>query len=356
MPRMITLDKGAAAPLYQQVKAGLLAQINAGAFTPDQPIPTERELAESLGLSRLTVRRSILELAEQGLLRRIPGRGTFIVTGVPKPPMSTVSLVMPGDRLPYDLSGPFYMHLLDSLYRAVQPATLALRGAATGPERLRDSQGIVALWVTERQRLQELAATGLPLVGYECAPDPAAPECDNISHANEDGSYAAACSLIGLGHTDIGMIMHHTTVAAERRAGFERAMRQHGLAPPAGRIHTAMATSEAGYALGRRLLLDAGNAPTALLCTDDTIAYGVLAAAQELGRQVPGFLSIVGFGDLGQFTTPALSSVRMDIAASGRETVRLLRERAADPSLPPRSVILPTEYIRRASCGPPRAP
>jgi DNA-binding LacI/PurR family transcriptional regulator len=45
----------------------------------------------------------------------------------------------------------------------------------------------------------------------------------------------------------------------------------------------------------------------------------------------------------------------MDIAASGRETVRLLRERAADPSLPPRSVILPTEYIRRASCGPPRA-
>jgi len=45
----------------------------------------------------------------------------------------------------------------------------------------------------------------------------------------------------------------------------------------------------------------------------------------------------------------------VDVAASGREAVRLLKERSANPSLPPRSVILPTEYIRRASCGPPRA-
>jgi DNA-binding LacI/PurR family transcriptional regulator/DNA-binding transcriptional regulator YhcF (GntR family) len=352
---MIKLDKGAKDPLYLQVKAGLLAQINSGAFTPDKPIPTERELADSLGLSRLTVRRSIVELAQQGLLRRIPGRGTFIVTGAAKPPISSVSLVMAGEQIPYDLSGPFFMHLLNSLYNAIQPATLALRGVGTSPEQMRDSQGMVALWVLEQQKLKELAALGIPLVGYECAPDPAAPAFDNISHANEGGSYAAACSLINLGHTDIGMIMHPTTVAAERRAGFERAMNQHGLSLKPERIHTSMATSEAGYALGRRLLLDPSKVPTALLCTDDTIAYGVMAAAQELGRAVPGFISIIGFGDLGKFTTPALSSVRMDIAASGREAVRLLKERSANPSLPPRSVILPTEYIRRASCGPPRA-
>ncbi len=352
---MIKLDKGAKDPLYLQVKAGLLAQINSGAFTPDKPIPTERELADSLGLSRLTVRRSIVELAQQGLLRRIPGRGTFIVTGAAKPPISSVSLVMAGEQIPYDLSGPFFMHLLNSLYNAIQPATLALRGVGTSPEQMRDSQGMVALWVLEQQKLKDLAALGIPLVGYECAPDPAAPAFDNISHANEGGSYAAACSLINLGHTDIGMIMHPTTVASERRAGFERAMSQHGLSLKPERIHNSMATSEAGYAIGRRLLLDPSKVPTALLCTDDTIAYGVMAAAQELGRSVPGFISIIGFGDLGKFTTPALSSVRMDIAASGREAVRLLKERSANPSLPPRSVILPTEYIRRASCGPPRA-
>jgi DNA-binding LacI/PurR family transcriptional regulator/DNA-binding transcriptional regulator YhcF (GntR family) len=352
---MIKLDKGAKDPLYLQVKAGLLAQINAGAFTPDKPIPTERELADSLGLSRLTVRRSIVELAQQGLLRRIPGRGTFIITGAAKPPINSVSLVLAGEQIPYDLSGPFFMHLLNSLYTAIQPATLALRGVGTSPEQMRDSQGMVALWILEQQKMKELAALGIPLVGYECAPDPAAPAFDNISHANEGGSYAAACSLISLGHTDIGMIMHPTTVAGERRAGFERAMSQHGLALKPDRIHTSMATSEAGYALGRRLLLDPSKVPTALLCTDDTIAYGVMAAAQESGRPVPGFISIIGFGDLGKFTTPALSSVRMDIAASGREAVRLLKERSANPALPPRSVILPTEYIRRASCGPPRA-
>lgn len=351
---MIKLDKGAKDPLYLQVKAGLLAKINSGAFSPDQPIPTERELAESLGLSRLTVRRSIVELAQQGLLRRIPGRGTFIVTGAAKPPISNVTLLLAGETIPYDLSGPFFMHLLSGLYTAVQPATLALRGSGTVAEQLRDCQGVVALWVLEQQRLAEVAALGIPVVGYECAPDPAAPAFDNISHANEAGSYAAACSLISLGHRDIGMVTHGTGVCAERRAGFERAMRQHGLPVPPERILSAMATSEAGYATGRRLLLDPGKAPTALLCTDDTIAYGVMAAVQELGRSVPGFISIIGFGDLGNFTTPALSSVRMDIAASGREAVRLIKERSANPALPPRSVILPTEYIRRASCGPPR--
>jgi len=352
---MIKLDKGAKDPLYLQVKAGLLAQINAGAFTPDKPIPTERELAESLGLSRLTVRRSIVELAQQGLLRRIPGRGTFIIIGAAKPPITAISLVLAGTEIPYDLSGPFFMHLLSGLYSTIQPATLSLRGMATSAEQMRDCQGMVALWVMDEQKLRDLAAIGVPLVGYECAPDPANPLFDNVSHANEVGSYTAACSLINLGHRDIGMVMHPTTVAAERRAGFERAMRQHGLAVPPERVYNSMATSEAGYAVGRRLLLDPSKAPTALLCTDDTIAYGIMAAAQEHGRAVPGFMSIIGYGDLGKFTTPALSSVRMDIAASGREAVRLLRERSANPSLPPRSIILPTEYIRRASCGPPRA-
>jgi DNA-binding LacI/PurR family transcriptional regulator/DNA-binding transcriptional regulator YhcF (GntR family) len=351
---MIKLDMGAKEPLYLQVKAGLLAQINSGAFSPDQPIPTERELSEALGLSRLTVRRSIVELAQQGLLRRIPGRGTFIVSGAAKPAISAVSLLLSGEQVPYDISGPFFMHLLSGLYSAIQPATLAMRGIGTSPEQLRDSQGIVALWVIEQQKLVELAALGIPMVGYECAPDPAAPAFDNISHANEGGSHAAACSLINLGHRDIGIAMHATSVAKERHAGFERAMRQHGLPIPPERIINTMSTSEAGYALGRRLLLDPDNAPTALMCTDDTIAYGVMAAMQEAGRSVPDFISIIGYGDLGRFTTPALSSVRMDIAASGREAVRLLKERSANPSLPARSVILPTEYIRRASCAPPR--
>jgi len=351
---MITIDKGGKDPLYVQVKAGILAQINAGAFTAGKPIPTERDFADELGLSSLTVRRAIVELAQQGLLRRIPGRGTFIITGVAKPPISTLSLVLPGD-IPYDLTGPFFMHLLKGLYSAIQPATLSIRGVASEVQSPQDSQGILAQWILDPQNLYRLSSGGIPLVGYECAADPKAPIFDNICHANESGSYAAACSLIHLGHHDIGMVMHPTPSGAERRAGFERAMQQHGLHIPPERIYTSMNSGEAGYTFGRRLLADPAKAPTALLCTDDTLAYGILAAAQELGRPVPEFMSIIGFGDLGTFTTPALSSVRMDIAASGRTAVQLLKERSANPSLPPRGIILPTEYIRRASCGPARS-
>lgn len=350
---MITLNRGSTEPLYLQVKAGILAQIEAGAYPAGKPLPTEAEYAKALGLSSLTVRRSIVELAQQGLVRRIPGRGTFIISGAAKSPLSRVSLLLPSD-IPYDLSGRFAMHLMHGLHGAIHPSTLVLRSSSSDAAELNDSQGIVALWVIDPQEMQRLAAHGTPLVGYECAADPAAPAFDNISHANESGSYAAASSLINLGHTDIGCVIHATSSGAERRAGFQRAMRQHGLPVRPERIFTVMNTGEAGYAFGRRLLADPATAPTALVCSDDTMAVGILAAARELGVQVPESLSIVGFGDLGTFTTPALSSVRMDIVTSGRIAVQLLQERIANPTLPPRSVVLPTEYIRRASCGPPR--
>ena len=352
---MIKLDKGSKDPLYLQVKAGLLAQINAGTFTLDQPIPTERELAVTLGLSRLTVRRSIVELAQEGLVRRIPGRGTFITSGVSKPPLSNVTLIFSRENPPEPMVSPFPMHLMNGLFQALHPAALSLRHQPVDFDRLRETQGIVALWALDPQQLRMLIETGIPLVAYECAPDVTGPTYDTINHANEPGSYDAVASLINLGHRDIGCAIHSTSIGQERRAGYERAMRHYGLPVRPERIYDTMPSGEAGYALGLRLLDDPKNAPTALFCSDDSIALGVLSAAHELGLEVPKFISIIGFGDVGLYSTPALSSVRMNIHASGREAIRLLKERAANPSLPSRQLLLPTEYIRRASCGPRRS-
>jgi DNA-binding LacI/PurR family transcriptional regulator len=351
---MIKLDKGSSDPLYRQIKEGLLAKIHSGAFPPDEPIPTERELAESLGLSRLTVRRSILELVDEGLVRRIRGRGTFIVTGAPKAPINAVAFVLSED-VPLDLGGPFLAHLLFGLHVACQPAFLSLRNVPQESTELKDCQGIVALWVLNSESLRRVTESGIPVVGYECPPGVSGPVYDTIGHDNEAGAFAAVSSLISLGHRDIGCVTQPTSGGLERKAGYERAMLKHGLKPTAERMYTCMSTGEAGYAFGRTLLAHAKTAPTALFCSDDLIANGVLIAMNELGLRCPDFMSIVGFGDLGLFCTPSLSSVRMDIRTSGRDAILLLKERAADPSLPARHHVLPTEFIRRASCGSPRS-
>jgi len=64
--------------LIKQVREGLRQEISGHRWLPGQRIPSERELAESLGLSRLTVRLAMNDLVSEGLLQRQQGKGTYV--------------------------------------------------------------------------------------------------------------------------------------------------------------------------------------------------------------------------------------------------------------------------------------
>jgi len=66
-------------PLYYQLKRILLRQIQDGDIIPDKAIPSETELQERYGVSRITVRRALSDLASEGYISRQPGRGTFVL-------------------------------------------------------------------------------------------------------------------------------------------------------------------------------------------------------------------------------------------------------------------------------------
>jgi GntR family transcriptional regulator len=65
-------------PLYLQVARHLRELIARGALRPDAPLPAERELAEKLNVSRVTLRKALQELAGDGLIDQRPRAGTFI--------------------------------------------------------------------------------------------------------------------------------------------------------------------------------------------------------------------------------------------------------------------------------------
>ena len=65
-------------PLYLQIQEYLAEQIASGNLKPETRIPSERELSSELGISRMTVRRAITELVNEGLLERVHGAGTFV--------------------------------------------------------------------------------------------------------------------------------------------------------------------------------------------------------------------------------------------------------------------------------------
>jgi GntR family transcriptional repressor for pyruvate dehydrogenase complex len=65
--------------LGDRIAARLLADIVAGTYPPDAPLPPEVELAERVGASRLTVRDAIRILRHQGVVRVVRGRGTYVL-------------------------------------------------------------------------------------------------------------------------------------------------------------------------------------------------------------------------------------------------------------------------------------
>lgn len=74
----ILLDKHSSTPIYVQIEEYLKKRILTGEFAIGMAIPSERELTDMLGVSRMTVRQSITNLVSEGRLYRERGRGTYV--------------------------------------------------------------------------------------------------------------------------------------------------------------------------------------------------------------------------------------------------------------------------------------
>jgi GntR family transcriptional regulator len=75
---MGVLDKDLPVPLYHQLELVLKAEIESGRWQPEAQLPTESQIAERFGVSKITVRQALQALAEQGYISRQQGRGTFV--------------------------------------------------------------------------------------------------------------------------------------------------------------------------------------------------------------------------------------------------------------------------------------
>lgn len=74
--KVVTADTGVA--LHRQLFLVLRDEIARGALVPGDPLPSEQSLCDQFGVSRITVRRALADLAEQGLIERRHGVGSFV--------------------------------------------------------------------------------------------------------------------------------------------------------------------------------------------------------------------------------------------------------------------------------------
>lgn len=73
-----TLDRQSVVPLYYQIQQSILDQIRSGALKAGQPVPSEQELAQRMGVSRMTARQALKSLCNMGVAYSQRGKGTFV--------------------------------------------------------------------------------------------------------------------------------------------------------------------------------------------------------------------------------------------------------------------------------------
>lgn len=161
--------------------------------------------------------------------------------------------------------------------------------------------------------------------------------------------------LHGLGHRRIGFIGGRTTDnerARRRYNGVLQAVANCGMAlVPGAALETEYGFREGFVAM--QAVLGKATPITAMVCGNDYLAAGALAALDQAGVVVPQQMSVVGFNDndFAPFLHPPLSTVRVPISGLGEQAAQHLLQRLQGLQPPPPS-LLPVELVLRASTGP----
>jgi DNA-binding LacI/PurR family transcriptional regulator len=163
--------------------------------------------------------------------------------------------------------------------------------------------------------------------------------------------------LVTLGHRRIGFVSGpaNYVVVARKLEGYRQAIAEAGAAADDDLVIDSVFSVEGGRAATAALVhLGA----TAVVAASDLMALGTILGARELGLDIPGLWSAVGFDDtfLMAYTDPPLTTVRQPIKAMCDHATRLLLDELGGGTVLAREFLFRPELVVRASTGAAIAP
>jgi LacI family transcriptional regulator len=186
------------------------------------------------------------------------------------------------------------------------------------------------------------------------------PKASTIVLDYSTGIHAAIRHLSDLGHRGIAFLAgpHGLHSAVTRENEFRAAMQAAGLPTQQKWVIECDHTLKGGVA-GFEQLTKLATCPTAIVCSNDMTAIGVLRAAYMDGLHVPQDLSVVGLDDIdfAEFTLPPLTTIRLSRVDLARAAFDALHMQAEDPRNPQmqREFLVSTSLVVRGSTAAPRA-
>jgi len=171
-----------------------------------------------------------------------------------------------------------------------------------------------------------------------------------IDYAN--GARLAMRHLYELGHREIGYVGFS---GSEKYRGYWRCLEELGLRydPRCVEFLHELDLQPgilAGFQSVQRMIA-ARSLPSALLVTNDFVAMGVMEGLAIAGLRAPDQISVVGFDDLGQKTSPLLTTVRVDLAQVGRLAANALLRKMNSQVIEAEHTVVPVELVVRGTTG-----
>ena len=330
-------------------------EIQSAGLRSGDKLPPERELARRCRCNHLTVRKALKQLAAQGIIHTIPGRGSFL--GSPKtgrrPAQQSdrIGFIFPDDEI-------FYYRIFAAVERmaasrGLHPVVHLTGGSPRKENDLLnyfDHAGTPALIAVPNRLCAECyRRLRIPVLFF----DMRLPELEIPQIISDDysGALTATERLILLGHTRIAHIGSEYDYTGEQRLnGFLEAFRKYALPCRKQLIRMRYPSREWGYHAIRELFA-LKHPPSAVFCANDTIAAGVVNFCADRGIRIPEDLSVTGFGNTPTAEYLNLNSVSQNADKISGAICSNLDKLLNHEEVPPLTVI-PTSYITRKSIRP----
>jgi LacI family transcriptional regulator len=359
--------------IYLEIAATLRGRITRGDYVSGR-LPSERTLTTEFGVQRGTVRRALQSLEKEGLIRRdATRRGTVaLAAGSPVRPQSGVrggiALIIgraSDTTAPGDIARGLSQGVSDEkrFVAWLDMAAAAGHAEASAPdvqELFDRGVAAVALWPeipTPVEKLRRLR-DALPLVLL----DRRVPgfESDFVGIDDFGSGRKITEHLLGLGHRRIGFLStapHVSTVQARCR-GWSTTLAEAGItAPSAWVLHrdtNGARNAVDDAALDALLQLDSAEPLTAVVCSNDTVAAGVMQYLRNRGIRPGEDVAVTGFGNTFPSLLDALglTTIAQPFEKIGRTAgeVLLSRLNGANPEVP-HEIELSADLVIRSSCG-----
>jgi len=312
-----------------------------GRLKPGQRIPSEHHLVRTLGIARTTIRQAMASLENDGLIRRVQGKGTFVGADARRKlhrGQDIFALVVP------ETMGGFYPSLLHGFESAAgdeHHQTIICntdndvgRQADIVLQLLDQEVGGVAIVPTSRTptpayQIRQLQKRGIPVVFcHRRAEGILAPL---LALPFQEAGRLAGKTFADFGHRRIAYIStHESSIATESVEGLKRGLREKGIEEPVelAFVGNSIVSKEEDVEATLRSLLAKADPPTALFVSFDSLAEMIYLLLPRLGLRAPEDVSLIGFGGAWRANALAqrMTSVVVDEIDTGRQAVGLLHE------------------------------